>query len=76
MQCGISARVARGVNGGRTSRKPEEKWQSIYGQRPDMGFPKRPYSKKAGELLNLNRNQVCIMTDLFYWKLSLKKSSI
>jgi hypothetical protein len=36
----------------------------------------RPYSKKAGELLNLSRNQLCIMTELFYLKLPFKRSSI
>jgi hypothetical protein len=33
----------------------------------------RPYSKKSGELLNLCRNQLCIMTELLYQKPSFKR---
>jgi len=53
---GISARVARGVIRDWTSRKHEEHWQSLHGQRHTKGFLKRPSAKKAGELLNLSKN--------------------
>jgi hypothetical protein len=46
------------------SRKLEEQWQSKCGYRQIMGFLKKLYVKKAGELLSLNRNQLRIMTDL------------
>jgi hypothetical protein len=48
-----------------TSRKHEEHWQSICGQKQAKGFLKRkPSARKAGELLNLSRNQLRIMTGL------------
>ena len=59
---GISAKVARGVITDWTSRKHEEYWQSIHGQRQSNGFLKRHSGKRAGELLNLNRNQLRLLT--------------
>jgi hypothetical protein len=47
-----------------TSRKHKEHWQSVRGQRQAKGFLKKPCAKKAGELLNLSRNQLRIMTGL------------
>jgi hypothetical protein len=44
----ISARAARGVIRDWTSRKHEEHWQSLHGQRHTKGFLKRPSAKKAG----------------------------
>jgi hypothetical protein len=61
---GISAKVARGVIRDWTSRKHEEHWQSIHGQRQAKGFLKKPSAKNAGELLNVSRNQLRIMTGL------------
>jgi len=61
---GISAEVARVVIRGWTSRKHEEYWQSIQEQRQGNGFLKIPSAKRAGELLNLNRNQPRIMMGL------------
>jgi len=61
---GISAKVARGVIRGWTSRKLEEYWQSMQEQRQGNGFLKRPSAKRAGELLNLSRNQPRIMMRL------------
>jgi hypothetical protein len=55
---GISSKVAREVIRGWTNRKHEEYWQSIHGQKQTKGFLKRPSAKKAGELLNLSRNQL------------------
>jgi len=55
--------LARGVIVGWTSRK-HELWQSIHGQMQARGFLKRPSDKRAGELLNLSRNQLRIMTRL------------
>jgi len=45
------------------SRK-HELWQSIHGQMQARGFFKRPSDKRAGELLNLSRNWLRIMTRL------------
>jgi hypothetical protein len=45
-------------------RKHEEYWQSIHGQRHAKGFLQRPSAKTVGELLNLSRNQLTIMTGL------------
>ena len=59
---GISAKVARGVIRDRTSRKHEEYWQSIHGQRQAKGFLKRHSGKRDGELLNLSRNQLRLLT--------------
>jgi hypothetical protein len=61
---GISAKVARGVMRDWMSRKHEKHWQSIRRERQAKGFLKKPSSKKAGELLNLSRNQFRIMTGL------------
>jgi hypothetical protein len=47
-----------------TSRKHEEHWQSVHGQRQAKGFLKNPSARKAGDLLNLSRNQLRIMTGL------------
>jgi hypothetical protein len=49
---------------GWTSRKHEKHWKSICGQRQVEGFFERPSVKRAGELLNLSRNQLRIMTVL------------
>jgi hypothetical protein len=46
------------------SRKHEEHWQSIYGQRQAKDFLKKPSAKNAWELLNLSRSQLRIMTGL------------
>jgi hypothetical protein len=59
-----SAKVARGVIRDWTSRKHEEHWQSIRGQKQAKGFLKKPSARKADELLNLSRNQLKIMTGL------------
>jgi hypothetical protein len=48
---GISAKLARVVIRDCMSRKHEEYWQSIRGQRQAKGFLKRPCAKRAGELL-------------------------
>jgi hypothetical protein len=61
---GISAKVARGVTRGWTSRKCEEYWQSIRGQRQAEDFLKVASSKRAGKLLNLSRNQLRVITGL------------
>lgn len=60
---GISAKVAKGVIRGWTSRKLEEYWQSSQEQRQGNEFFKRP-AKRAGELLNLSRNQPRIIMRL------------
>jgi len=49
---------------GCTSKKHEAYWQSICGQRQAKGFLKRPSAKRAGELLNLSRDQLKIMMGL------------
>jgi hypothetical protein len=61
---GISAKVARGVIRYWASRKHEEHWQSLRGRKQAKGFLKNPSARKAGELLNLSRNQLRIMTGL------------
>jgi hypothetical protein len=43
---GISAKVARRVIRDWTSRKHEEHWQSIHGQRQAKGFLKKPSGEK------------------------------
>jgi hypothetical protein len=43
----ISAKVARGVIRDWTSRKHEEHWQSICGQKQAKGFLKKPLCKKS-----------------------------
>jgi len=43
------------------SRKHEEHWQSIRGQREAKGIFEKPSEKKAGELLILSRNQLRIV---------------
>jgi hypothetical protein len=60
----VSAKVARGVITDRTSRKHKEYWQSVSGQAQAKDFLKKPSAKKAGELLNLSRHQLRIMTGL------------
>jgi hypothetical protein len=50
---GIVAKATREVIRDWTSRKHEEHWQSICGQRKAMGFLKKSSAKKAGELLHL-----------------------
>jgi hypothetical protein len=55
-----------------TSRKHEEHWQSIHGHRQAKGFLKNPSAKRAGELLNLSRNQLRIMTGLLMGQCHLK----
>jgi hypothetical protein len=71
---GISTEIARGVIRGWTSRK-HSYWQSIYGQRQAKGFLKRPFAKRTGELLNLNRNQLRVMMGLLTGH-SFKRASI
>jgi hypothetical protein len=61
---GISAKVAMGVIRDWMSMKYNEHWQSIRGQRQVKGFLKKPSATKAGELLNLSRNQLRIMIGL------------
>jgi hypothetical protein len=46
------------------NRKHKEYWQSIRGQRQAKGFLKTPSAKRAGDLLNLSRNQLRMMTGL------------
>jgi hypothetical protein len=46
------------------SRKHEEHWQSTCGQKQAKGFLKKNPLQKAGELLNLSRNQLRVMTGL------------
>jgi hypothetical protein len=58
----ISAKIAREVIRGWTNKKYKEYWQSIQGQRQAREFLKRPSARRAGELLNLNRNQLRILT--------------
>jgi hypothetical protein len=60
----ISAKVARGLITDWTSRKLEEHWQSICGQRQAKGFLKNPSVERAGELLSLSRNRLRIMIGL------------
>jgi hypothetical protein len=60
----ISAKVARRLIMDWTSKKLEEHWQSICGQRQDKGFLKNPSMERAGKLLGLGRNQLRIMTGL------------
>jgi hypothetical protein len=55
-----------------TSRKHEEHWQSICGQRQAKGFLKKPSAKKAGELLKLSRNRLRTMTGLLTGHCNLK----
>jgi hypothetical protein len=55
---GISAKVARGVIRDWTIRKHEEHWQYIHGQRHAKSVLKKPSARKAGELLNLSRDQL------------------
>jgi hypothetical protein len=62
---GMSAKVGREVIRDWMSRKHEEHWQSIRGQRRAKGFLKKLLCKtKSGELLNLSRNQLRVMTGL------------
>jgi hypothetical protein len=61
---GISAKVARRVIRDWMSRKHEQHWQTIRGQRQAKGFLKKPSARKASELLNPSRNQLRIMTGL------------
>jgi hypothetical protein len=46
-ELGISAKVSRGVMRDWTSRKHEEPWQSVCGQRQAKGFLKKPSAKKC-----------------------------
>jgi hypothetical protein len=68
---GISAEVAREVIRNWKSRKHEKHWLPIRRQRQAKGFLKKPSAKEAGELLNLSRNQLKIMTGLLtgHWHL-------
>jgi len=47
-----------------TRRKRDGYWQFIRGQSQAKGFLKKPSAKRAGELLNLSRNQLRIMMGL------------
>jgi hypothetical protein len=58
----ISVEVATGLIREWTSRKYEERWQSVCEQRQDKGFLKKPSAKRAGELLSLCRNHLRILT--------------
>jgi hypothetical protein len=60
----ISAKVAKGAVRDWVNRKHEEHLQSIHRQRQVKGFLKKPSAKKAGELLNLSRNQLRTWTGL------------
>jgi hypothetical protein len=60
----ISVKVAGGVIADWTSRKHEEHWQCVHGQRQSKGLLKRPSATRAWELLNLSKNQIRIMTVL------------
>jgi hypothetical protein len=60
----ISAKVAGEALRDWTSRKHEEHWQYICGQRQANGLLKKPSVKKAGKLLSLSRNQLRILTGL------------
>jgi hypothetical protein len=51
---GISAKFARGVIKDWISRKHEEYWQSVHGQRQAKEFLKRHSGKRAGKLFNLS----------------------
>jgi hypothetical protein len=44
--------------------KQQEHWQSVRGPRQAKGLLKKPSAKKAGELLDLSRNKLRIMTGL------------
>jgi hypothetical protein len=70
----ISEKVARGMIKDWANRKQREYWQSICGQRQAKSFLKKPSAKKkkAGELLNLSRNQLRIMTGLLTGHCQLK----
>jgi hypothetical protein len=59
-----SAKVARGVIKDWTSRKHEEHWQSIHGQRQAKGFlrGKKTSANETGDMLVLSRNQLRILT--------------
>lgn len=61
---GTSVKVARAVIRDWTSRKHEEHWQSILGQRQAKDYLERPSAKRAGKLFNLSRNQLRKMTGL------------
>jgi hypothetical protein len=61
---GISEKVVREVSRGWKSRKHNVYWQAICRQMQVNGFLKGPSPKKVGELLNLSRNQLRIMTGL------------
>jgi ribonuclease HI len=65
---GISAKVAREVIRESTKRKYTEYWQSIHGQRQARGFLKRLSAKRVGERFSLSRNQLRILTGLFFTK--------
>jgi hypothetical protein len=54
---GITAKHARGVIKGLVSRKHEEYWQSICGQRQAKDFLKIS-AKRTWELLNMSTNQL------------------
>jgi len=69
---GISPQAARGVMRDWMSKKHEDYRQSIHGQRQAVGFLKTPSAKKGGELFNLNRNQLRILTVLLTWHCHLK----
>jgi hypothetical protein len=61
---GISTQTTRGVKRDWMSKKHEDYLQSTHGQRQVKGFLKTPSAKKGGELFNLNRNQLRILTVL------------
>ena len=64
---GICAKAARGVIRYWTKRKNEDYWKSICGQgqaKVFLGGEGKKNTKKAGELVSLNRNQLRIMTGM------------
>jgi hypothetical protein len=60
----VYAKVARGVIRGWTSRKHKEYWQSICGKRQAKGSLERPSAKTVGELFNLHKSQLSMLSQL------------
>jgi hypothetical protein len=61
---GISAKVAKRLMRGWTSRKHKEYWQTTHWQRQAKGFLKRPSAARAVELHSLSRTQPVILMGL------------
>jgi hypothetical protein len=64
--------LARGVIEGWMNKKCEL-WQSVHGQMQARGYLRRPSDKRTGELLNLSRNWIRIMTKLLTGHSHLKR---